>query len=552
MGRPGLDEPAAMAAATSIVRAQQLVLAAVDGALRPLGLTFARYEALVLLAFTRSGSLPLGKMGERLMVHPTSVTGIVDRLEADGLVRRVVHGDDRRITLVRDHRRRARARPAGPRRPSWRPVRPGTAVGPPARPAHDDAAHAPPRDGGLRAAGVVCAPMALPDRNLALELVRVTEAAAMAASRWMGRGDKNGADGAAVDAMRTILDTVPMDGIVVIGEGEKDEAPMLYNGERVGDGSAPEVDIAVDPVEGTTLTALGRGNAISVIAMSERGTMFDPGPCVYMEKIAVGPEAAGVVDITRTPTQNLKAVAQAKGESIRDVTAVILDRPRHEELIAEVRAAGARIRLIQDGDVIGAVSTALPDTGADILLGIGGTPEGVIAAAAMKCMGGEIQGRLWPRDEEERAAAIAAGYDLDRVLVHRRSRERRQRLLLPHRHHRRRGAQGRPLRLTGRHDAVARDAVAVGHGADGERPAPPPEAARLLRHRLRMTELECRVAFPQRPHSRTACGQDGWSRPQRRRTARSAAPKNRASTRMPITRITIMTDSRPAPSLSCR
>ena len=259
--------------------------------------------------------------------------------------------------------------------------------------------------------------MALPDRNLALELVRVTEAAAMAASRWMGRGDKNGADGAAVDAMRTILETVPMDGIVVIGEGEKDEAPMLYNGERVGDGSAPEVDIAVDPVEGTTLTALGRGNAISVIAMSERGTMFDPGPCVYMEKIAVGPEAASVVDITRSPTQNLKAVAQAKGESVRDITAVILDRERHEELIAEVRAAGARIRLIQDGDVIGAVSTALPDTGADILFGVGGTPEGVIAAAAMKCMGGEIQGRLWPRNDEERAAAVAAGYDLDRVLV---------------------------------------------------------------------------------------------------------------------------------------
>jgi len=259
--------------------------------------------------------------------------------------------------------------------------------------------------------------MALPDRNLALELVRVTEAAAMAASRWMGRGDKNGADGAAVDAMRTILDTVPMDGIVVIGEGEKDEAPMLYNGERVGDGSSPEVDIAVDPVEGTTLTALGRGNAISVIAMSERGTMFDPGPCFYMEKLAVGPDAAGLVDITRTPTQNLKAVAQAKGESIRDVTAVILDRPRHEELIAEVRAAGARIRLIQDGDVIGAVSTALPDTGADILFGVGGTPEGVIAAAAMKCMGGEIQGRLWPRNDEERAAAIAGGYDLDRVLL---------------------------------------------------------------------------------------------------------------------------------------
>jgi fructose-1,6-bisphosphatase II len=255
-----------------------------------------------------------------------------------------------------------------------------------------------------------------PDRNLALELVRVTEAAALAASRWMGRGDKNGADGAAVDAMRVVLNTLPMDGIVVIGEGEKDEAPMLYNGERIGDGSQPETDIAVDPVEGTTLTALGRGNAISVIAMSERGTMFNPGPCVYMEKIAVGPDAVGVVDINASVTENLHAVAKAKGESVRDVTAVILDRDRHAKLIEEVRAAGARIRLIQDGDVIGAVSTALPDTGADILFGIGGTPEGVIAAAAMKCMDGEIQGKLWPRNDGERDAALAAGYDLDRVL----------------------------------------------------------------------------------------------------------------------------------------
>jgi fructose-1,6-bisphosphatase II len=259
--------------------------------------------------------------------------------------------------------------------------------------------------------------MAKPDRNLALELVRVTEAAAMAASRWMGRGDKNGADGAAVDAMRTVLDTVPMDGIVVIGEGEKDHAPMLYNGERIGDGTPPETDIAVDPVEGTTLTALGRGNAISVIALSERGSMFNPGPVFYMEKIAVGPEAAGAVDITRSATENLHAVAKAKGESVRDVTAVVLDRDRHADLIDEIRATGARIRLIQDGDVIGAVSTAWPDTGADILLGIGGTPEGVIAAAALKCMGGEIQGRLWPRDDEERAAAIADGYDLDAVLT---------------------------------------------------------------------------------------------------------------------------------------
>ena len=257
----------------------------------------------------------------------------------------------------------------------------------------------------------------VPDRNFALELVRVTEAAALAAARWMGLGDKNGADGAAVEAMRVILQTVPMDGIVVIGEGEKDEAPMLYNGERIGDGTPPETDIAVDPVEGTTLTSLGRGNAISVIAMSERGSMFDPGPCFYMEKIAVGPEAAGVVDINLSATENLQAVAKAKGESVRDVTAVILDRERHADLIAEVREAGARIRLIQDGDVIGAVSTAWPDTGADILLGIGGTPEGVIAAAAMKCMGGEIQGRLWPRNEDERTAAIAAGYDLDRVLT---------------------------------------------------------------------------------------------------------------------------------------
>ena len=256
----------------------------------------------------------------------------------------------------------------------------------------------------------------VPDRNLAMELVRVTEAAAMAASRWMGRGDKIGADGAAVDAMRVVLDTVAMDGIVVIGEGEKDEAPMLYNGERIGDGSPPETDIAVDPVEGTTLTALGRGNAISVIAVSERGTMFNPGPCVYMEKIAVGPDAAGVVDVTAPVAENLRAVAKAKAENVRDVTAVVLDRPRHEGLIAQIREAGARIRLIQDGDVIGAVSTAVPGAGADILFGIGGTPEGVLAAAAMRCMGGEIHGRLWPRDDDERAAAIDAGYDLDRIL----------------------------------------------------------------------------------------------------------------------------------------
>jgi fructose-1,6-bisphosphatase II len=255
-----------------------------------------------------------------------------------------------------------------------------------------------------------------PDRNLAMELVRVTEAAALAASRWMGRGDKNGADAAAVDAMRIVLDSVPMDGVVVIGEGEKDEAPMLYNGERIGDGSPTLTDIAVDPIDGTTLTALGRGNALAVIAVSERGTMYDPGPCVYMEKIAVGPDGVGVIDLTRPASDNIEALARAKGTSPRDITAVVLDRPRHEDLIAEVRSTGARIRLIQDGDVAGAISTAWTESGADILLGIGGTPEGVITAAALKCMGAELQGRLWPRDEDERAAALAAGYDLDQVL----------------------------------------------------------------------------------------------------------------------------------------
>ena len=257
----------------------------------------------------------------------------------------------------------------------------------------------------------------VPDRNLAMELVRVTEAAALAASRWMGRGDKEGADGAAVDAMRVVLGSVPMDGIVVIGEGEKDEAPMLYNGERIGDGTPPETDIAVDPIDGTTLTALGRGNALAVIAVSERGTMFDPGPCVYMEKIAVGPEARGSIDLTRSVTENLASIAEAKRTTVRDLTVVILDRPRHAELLAEVRASGARVRLIPDGDVAGAISTAWPDSGADVLLGIGGTPEGVISAAALKCMGGEQQGRLWPRDDAERQAAVDAGYDLTQVLT---------------------------------------------------------------------------------------------------------------------------------------
>ncbi|HEX2736767.1 MAG TPA: class II fructose-bisphosphatase [Acidimicrobiia bacterium] len=255
-----------------------------------------------------------------------------------------------------------------------------------------------------------------PDRNLALELVRVTEAAALAAGRWMGRGDKIAADGAAVDAMRLVLNGVSMDGIVVIGEGEKDEAPMLYNGEEIGDGTPPQVDIAVDPIDGTTLTSLGRPNAIAVIAVAERGTMFDPGPCVYMEKIAVGAQAADAIDLDASVTENLHSVAKALGEDVDDITAVILDRPRHKDIIKECREAGARIRLIPDGDVAGAISTAWSESGANILFGIGGTPEGVIAACALKAIGGAMQGRLWPRDEAERKAALAAGYDLDRVL----------------------------------------------------------------------------------------------------------------------------------------
>lgn len=260
-------------------------------------------------------------------------------------------------------------------------------------------------------------PIERPDRNLALELVRTTEAAAMAASRWVGRGDKLGADRAAVDAMRTVLSTVHMSGLVVIGEGEKDDAPMLFNGEIVGDGSKPDTDVAVDPIDGTSLTASGKGNAIAVIAVSDRGTMFDPGPCFYMEKIAVGPDAVGSIDITASPTQNLKWIAKAKGESVRDLTVMILERDRHIELIEEVRASGARIKLISDGDIFSAIATARPEAGVDVMFGIGGTPEGVVAAAALKCMGGEIQGRLWPRNDAEREQAIAQGYDVTRILT---------------------------------------------------------------------------------------------------------------------------------------
>jgi fructose-1,6-bisphosphatase II len=256
-----------------------------------------------------------------------------------------------------------------------------------------------------------------PDRNLALELVRVTEAAALAAARMVGRGDKEGADQAAVDAMRNVLDSVSMDGLVVIGEGEKDEAPMLYNGEHIGDGSPPKVDIAVDPLEGTRLTALGMPSAIAVIALSERGTMFDPGPCVYMEKIAGGPEIADLLDLDRPLSQTLALIAERKRRDIRDVMVVMLDRERHHQAMSEVRDAGARVRLIIDGDVSAAMLAVSENSPVDLLWGIGGTPEGVISAAAIKSTGGELLGRLWPRDEAERTAAVDAGYDLSKILT---------------------------------------------------------------------------------------------------------------------------------------
>ena len=256
-----------------------------------------------------------------------------------------------------------------------------------------------------------------PDRNLALELVRVTEAGAMASGRWVGRGDKNGADGAAVKAMRTLVSTVSMNGVVVIGEGEKDEAPMLFNGERVGDGTGAECDVAVDPVDGTTLTAKGMGNAVSVLAVAERGAMFDPSAVFYMDKLVTGPAAAEYVDITAPPAVNVRRIAKAKGHSPEDVTVVVLDRPRHEDIVREVRESGARIKFISDGDVAGAIMSVREHTGADLLLGVGGTPEGIIAACAIKCLGGTIQGKLWPKNDEERQRAIDAGHDIDKVLM---------------------------------------------------------------------------------------------------------------------------------------
>ncbi len=257
----------------------------------------------------------------------------------------------------------------------------------------------------------------VPERNLGLELARVTESAAMAAARWQGRGDKEAADQAAVDAMRVILATIDMDGEIIIGEGEKDEAPMLYNGERVGNGTGPKVDVAVDPIDGTRLTANGMPGALAVIALAEAGTMYAPGSLVYMDKIAVGPASAGSVDLEAPVRHNLRQVARAKGEDVADLTAIILDRPRNQGYIEEVRAAGARIRLISDGDVSAAIATAVEDSGIDILFGIGGSPEAVIAAAALRAMGGDMQCRLWARDDTERAYAIDHGHDLQRVLA---------------------------------------------------------------------------------------------------------------------------------------
>jgi fructose-1,6-bisphosphatase II len=256
-----------------------------------------------------------------------------------------------------------------------------------------------------------------PDRNLAMELVRVTEAAALAAGRWIGRGDKNAADAAAVDAMRLMIDSVSMHGTVVIGEGEKDEAPMLFNGEEVGNGEGPGVDVAVDPIDGTRLTSMGQPNALAVIALSGRGTMFFPGAAVYMEKIATGPEAADSIDVTAPPDENVRRVAKAKGVKPEEITVIVLDRPRHERLIGAIRDVGARVYLITDGDVAGAISAAAERSGVDLLMGIGGTPEGVISAAALKALGGAIQGRLYPRNDDERRALIDDGFDLERVLT---------------------------------------------------------------------------------------------------------------------------------------
>ncbi len=301
----------------------------------------------------------------------------------------------------------------------------------------------------------------------------------MAAGRWVGRGDKNGADGVAVNAMRVMISTISMQGVVVIGEGEKDNAPMLYNGEEVGDGTGPECDVAVDPIDGTTLTAKGMTNAVSVLAVAPRGSMYDPSAVFYMEKLVTGPEAADVVDLRYPIAENIHQVAKAKGKRPSDVTVVLLDRPRHDKMAAEIRATGAMIKFISDGDVAGAIMAARPETGIDLMLGIGGTPEGIIAACALKCMDGVIQGRLWPQGSEERERAVDAGHDLSprRRPDHRRARHRRRLLLRRHRHHRRRADEGRALHRRRRDHALARDALAQRHDPLDHLRAPPGEAA---------------------------------------------------------------------------
>ena len=336
-----------------------------------------------------------------------------------------------------------------------------------------------------------------PDRNLALELVRVTEAAAMAGGRWVGRGDKNGADGAAVNAMRKLIGTVSMNGVVVIGEGEKDDAPMLFNGERVGDGTGADCDVAVDPIDGTSLTANGQPSAIAVLAVAERGAMYDPSAVFYMDKLVTGPEAADVVDINAPVAENIARVAKAKNEEPEDVTVVILDRPRHQQLIEEVRATGARIRLISDGDVAGAIMAARPDTGVDLLLGVGGTPEGIISACAIKCLGGTIQGRLWPKDDAERQRALDAGHDLDRVLHTDDLVSGDNVFFVATGHHRRRAAARRPLPGRRRHHALAGDALQERHDPGDREPPPAEQAAGLQLGGLRARALS--VHWPVQP-----------------------------------------------------
>ncbi len=317
-----------------------------------------------------------------------------------------------------------------------------------------------------------------PDRNLAMELVRTTEYAALACARWIGRGDKEGADGAAVDAMRILLDSVSMDGVVVIGEGEKDEAPMLYNGEQIGDGSPPEVDIAVDPLEGTELCAKGLPNAIATIALSERGTMFDPGPCVYMMKMATSRDLAGLLDLDRPLPETLQLMAKEKGVAVGDLVVIMLDRPRHEDAMKEIREVGARIRLIPHGDVSAALVAVTEGSPVDLLYGIGGTPEGVLAAAAIQCTGGQILGRLWPRSDEERGAALEAGLRPRRGARQGPARLRQGRLLRRDRRHRRRDARRRPLhRAAGRHHGVDLDARPLGDRPPDHRSPRPGEAA---------------------------------------------------------------------------